>query len=516
MRYQKSSEYTLISYEKEKLKKGIDKVCDVVKLTLGSAGRNVIIERPGRVPRITNDGVSVARQIILQDPVEDLGAQSVINVAVKTNQEVGDGTTTSMVLAQKIVDKVWKKLAESEHLIRKEGNVMDIYRQIDKECQEVVEKIKKISRPVKKKEEVERVAIVSLENEEMGKKVAEIINKLGKYAHVSVEEGFASETRTEVVSGMKIKGKYISEKLAITPRKEAIIEDPLILVFKGQIETQFELKAVCDGLLKQGKTSLVVIADSFSKEIEPFAVINLQKKSFYCLCVKAPSLTTEEMEDVAIYTGATFFDPAQDRDFRKLGVTMDDFGRAKKIVVDRNDTFIIQGKGDKKKIQERIEDLKEQQKLEKTDMFRKRIGRRISALSGGVGLIEVGTETDVERGYLKLKVEDAVCACKAAMEEGIVPGGGLCLKRIADEMPNDSLLKEALSAPYEQIQENAGESLKIDERKIIDPAKVVRVALQNACSFAQTLITVEAAIALNRADPLKELGEYLAEKPWEK
>jgi len=483
----------------------MDIVCDVVKKTLGPAGRNVIIERKGKTPMITNDGVAVAREIILKDEIEDLGAQAVINVATKTNEEVGDGTTTSMVLAQAIVDKVFKKMAEDKLAITGGDNVMDISRQIDIEREDIVKKLEKLAKPIKDKKDVQDVAVIALENEEVGMAVGEMVHKVGKDGFISVEDGYGTKTKSEVVPGMKVVGTYISEALATNHRKEAVIDNPMILITNKTIDTQIELKTIADGLLKQGKTSLVVIAAGYGPEILPFAVVNKIKKSFFLLAIKAPALTSNEMEDVACYTGSRFFDKSKDLDIKDSTMTTDDFGRAKKIMVDRNHVFIMDGKGDKNEIEERIQALKvERDDVEKADPMKKRIDRRIASLSGGVGMIEVACKTDIEREYLRMKVEDAVCACKAAMEEGVVKGGGLALKEIAEKMPKGSIIKEPIEEPFNQIRANAGKDVEIPDT-VIDPMKVVKSCLENACSFAKTFILTSSAIAWKREDLKGEL-----------
>ena len=505
---------------RDALKKGIDLVANIVGGTLGPAGQNVVIEAKGlgwgrtRAPVITNDGVSIARQIVLEDEIEDMGAQSLIDVAVKTNEMVGDGTTTSVVLAHAIIDKIFKKLDEEKLLLKGGINIRDFYNQVNESCAKVVEKLKAMAKPIKEKKDIENVAMISLANEELGKMVAGMVHKIGKDGLITVEEGYGYETKTELVSGMKKVGSYLNEQLMTNSRKEAVLKDPIILVMSGRIEDQTKLKGVCDWLLKNQKKELVVICEGYSKEIAPFVVFNKIKAVFYCLAIKAPALTISELEDVAIYTGAKFIDQNQGMNLEHLEMT--DLGRAEKIVVDKDDIFIVKGKGDKKAIDERIEKLKvERDEVEKTDMFKKKIDKRIASLSGGVGLIEVAAKSDAETEYLLRKVEDSVLACKAAMEEGIVKGGGLALKEINDELPKDDILKDILDKPYEKIQENAGGQLEIGDN-VIDPVKVVRVALENACSMAGIFITVQCAIAWKKNKLTDELGKLLQEREREK
>jgi len=503
---------------REALKRGIDQVAEIISSTLGNAGKNVIIERKGLgwgktgAPIIINDGFATAQQIVLKDEIENLGAQSLIDVAVKTNEMVGDGTTTSVVLAHAIIDKIYKKLQE-EKLLLKRGNAINYYKQITESCKNVIAKLKEMSRPIKTKKDIENVAIVSLENEELGKVVAEMIDKVGKDGFINIEDGFGTKIRTEVISGMKFIGHYLDERLATNNRKEAIIKEPLILVYNGQIENIATLKEICDWLLKNQKRDLTIICEGYAKEVAPFVVLNALQRIFMCLAIKAPSLTTEQFEDVAVYTGAKFFDKNQEMELTHLEFS--DFGRAEKIIVSKDDVFIVKGKGKPELIKERIEKLKEQKEIEKVSMFKKKIEQRIASLANGVGLIEVTANTEGEQEYSRGKIEDAVLACKAALEEGIVKGGGLALKEINDQLPENDILKGTLDAPYEKIRENSGEEGKIPEN-IIDPTKVVRIALENACSFAGVFANTNSAIAWHKSKLSDELGNMLIEKSKER
>lgn len=503
---------------RETLKKGIDIVAEIIGKTLGHGGKNVIIERKGLgwgrtgAPLIINDGYYTAQHIVLKDEIENLGAQSLIDVAVKTNGMVGDGTTTSIVLGHAIVDKIFKDLKDENLLAGGSVKKRHYYREIKSSCQNVVSKLKEMARPVKTRENLENVAIVSLENEEMGKIVAGMAWKVGKDGFINIEESEGTETKTDIIPGMKFEGTYVDESLVTNNRKEAILKDPMILVYNGRIEEYMMLKErICDWLMKNQKREVVIICEGYSREITPFVAVNKTRGVFYCLALKAPALTSERFEDIAVYTGAKFIDKNQNMNIDHLEMT--DFGKAEKIVVNKDDVFIIKGKGEKEEIKKRIEKLKSEREVEKTDMFKKKIERRIASLAGGVGLIEVAAYTEGERDYLMGKVEDAVMSCRTALEEGIVKGGGMALKEIDDKLPKDDILKDILKVPYEKIKENAGEAddWEIDE-KIVDSVKMIRVALENACSFAGVFCETETAMAWKKSKLADELGEMIKEK----
>jgi len=496
---------------RKSLEQGVNKVADLIASTMGPGGRNVIIQYRGN-PFVTNDGATIAKNIILKDETEDLAAQAFIKTSLRTNDMVGDGTTACIVIAQRIIKSIFTKLKEEEHLVSPQSNLLNFYRQIQSDKKKVLEMLRKQAKQIKTKEDLEKVAITSLENEEWGKIVAGIAWQVGKDGYVGVDEHFTNKIETEVIDGMKFHGTYITELLANTPRKEAIIEDPLIVVTSHAIESQAQLKELADLMLKTYKTNeLVLIANGYDKpSLAPeFCAVNRMKGVFNLLAVKAPSLDEDELGDVALYTGAKYFD-------KKKGIILtppekEDFGRAKKIVVDRDNVFIVSGRGNKKDIQKRIADLRKEQEAEPVENFRNKIKQRIASLSSGVGIIKVATNTNVETKYLKDKFDDAVCACKAALEEGVVKGGGLAFKEIADKMPK-SILASALRSCYDQIQENAGGKLEI-KADIIDPAKVLRIALENACSAAGIMITANGTIAEKRESiELEDLSKLLKAK----
>lgn len=481
---------------REKLRTGMDTMVDIVKSTLGSHGRNVLIDDRARTPRITNDGFYIAREIILEDEIENLGAQAIVNTAKQTNRMVGDGTSTTMVLAQAIINKVFKRMGDEGMAIdrAKSVNVRDIYNQIHESEEKVVEELKKMAKPIKTQEDLEKVAIVAMGQEKMGKIVAEMRHKFGREGHINIEDAYGWETKTQTIQGMKFVGTYLTEALA-DERGQCIIHDPVILITNREIELVPELQEAARFVLEKAKKNqMVVITGHYAKQIQTFVNINLVR-GFRCVAIKAPALGPAQFEDIAVFTGGTFYDVEKGEDFNKAERRIEEFGRAKKIMVDKDNVFIMEGKGNKNEIEQRIKDLKvEKEEKRIADPFKKKIEQRIASLSGGIGQIEVGSRSDADRSYLHDKVEDTDFACKAAQEEGVVPGGGLALKGISEKMDKDDILKGAIEEPYEQIQRNAGGDLKIGP-EILDPLKVVRTSLENACAFAAAFITVDSAVA---------------------
>lgn len=484
------------SEAREKLKSGIDQVVDTVKTTLGSKGRNSIFEYRGKVPRVTNDGVSIAKEIIIKDEIEDLGAQAVIDVAVKTNDMVGDGTTTSMVLSQSIIQKAFENFDSGKSLIDTKGDAMEIKRQIDKECKEIIKKLESKAKKIKTKEDLKNVAIASMEDEKLGKTISEIVWKVGKDGFVAVDDSYQYEIETDVIAGMKVYANYAAKFMATnTERKEAVFEETKVLVTDRIVETRDQIVPIAQSIKKDGGKKFVIFAKKFSKEVLVSIFNTAKRAGFDILAVKIPSLTTEQIEDLCIYLGADFISEEQGKEIKKTNIKQ--LGYAKKVIVNEDEAIIISSNGRKNIIKNRVKDLKEQMKKEEDKRFKKKIERRIASINSSVGQIKVGGNTDVEKYYTKLKIEDAIHSCQAALEEGIVKGGGLALKEIADDLDDNYILKEPIQSPYNQIKENAGGTIDIKEN-IIDPLKVVKIALRNACSLAGTFCTTESAMAWKR------------------
>lgn len=497
----------------KRLRKGVEKVVEIVGSTLGPSGQNVLIDRGYRFPIITNDGVSIAKEIILEDEVEQMGAMTLIEAAKRTNQDAGDGTTTAIVIAAKILEKGFNKLEEDELAVGGIRSVMKLKKEIDDAKVLVVEEIKKRAIPVAGQEDLNNVAISAMEHEELGLQIADIVQKVGKDGCVTVEESLGDKLEIDVVQGMKKMGTYAHPGFQTNDRREAIFEEVPILVATGTVDVMSEVKRIADDLLKkEGVNKLVIIAEKFSKDVINFALVNKQQKVFVFLLAKTPALMPEEIEDIAIYTGAKLLDQNKGKQWKNYDYR--DLGKAQKIIVNMDDITIMGGNGAKIAIEDRMNTLRTQMEIEVIEPVKNRLQRQLGAMASGVGIIKVGSKAYTEASYLRLKIEDAVHAVKCAMEEGVVKGGGLCLKEIAESLP-ENILTDALKAPYEKIQENAGEQFEIPDT-VIDPAKVVRCAVENACAVAGTLLTTNTVIAQQSEDtmPLHKKFYTLLSEAW--
>ncbi len=508
------------------LRKGLDKLANTVKVTLGPKGRNVVLDKGFGSPTITNDGVTIAKEIELNDKFENLGAQLIKEVAEKTNDVAGDGTTTATVLAQAMVNEGLKNIAAG-------ANPMALRRGIDKATQKAVETLKANSKPVSGKEEIAQVASISADNREVGELIAEVMDMVGRDGVITVEEGQSIGIEKEVVEGMQFDQGFISAYMVSdTTRMEAEITDPAILLTDKKISSAQEIVPILEKVVASGKKELVIIADDVDGEALTTLVLNKLRGVFNTLCIKAPGYgdrKKEMLSDLAILTGGTVVTD-------ETGMKLDDpgieemLGHARKIVSDKDKTIIVEGKGDANEIKERIKQLKTQIEKTESEFDREKLQERMAKLSGGVGVVKVGAATEVELKEKKHRIEDALSATKAAVEEGIVSGGGVALvdaiKSLeevktddVDEQVGVKLVRKALEAPIRQIAENAGKdgSVIIEEvrRKekgvgydaskdeyvdmiksgIIDPLKVTRSALQNAASVASLILTTEAAVA---------------------
>jgi len=491
----------------EKLQSGANQVCDMVKLTLGPYGQNVVIDqaRIHRKPRITNDGVTIARFITLKDDLENQGAQVVIQGALKTNELCGDGTTSTMVLIKKILDEVKNKY-DFNNKLGGSDSVVKVKKQLETEAKEVIEKLKKQAKAVKTDEDLNVIAKTAVEDEEMGMIIADMMRIIGNDGHIVVEDTYGEKIETEIVSGMRFEGKYAEDFMITKPgRKEAEMKDPLIFITNQEIEDVDQIAKVTMTASQAGVRNIVIFSPNFTRDV----LLNMYKSLFFkdpfrVLAIKTPSLLKDMYRDIAIYTGGKFYDKKTFKDDIR-NFMLEDFGRAKSVmgngVENGSEVFITKGKGDKKEIEKQVAKIKEQIKIEPVEDIRNRFKRRIASLSGGVGIIRMGARSDVSKYYRKDKIDDAIYATKAALEEGIVKGGGLALKDIAKTLPKDYLLKEILKAPFEQIVNNSGGQLtEKDMVTIFDPAKVVRISLENAIDVASTLITAGGIIANKRND----------------
>src|SRR5215467_8630621 len=507
--------------------RGVNALANTVKVTLGPKGRNVVLSRKFGSPVVTKDGVTVAKDIELKDRYENMGAQMVKEVASKTSDLAGDGTTTATVLAQAIYREGIKNVAAG-------ANPMDLKRGIDKAVETIVEELKKISKPVKSHKEQEQVATISANNDKkIGALIAEAMEKVGKDGVVTVEEAKSMKTELEFVEGMQFDRGYLSPYFVTNPdRMEAVMEDPLILIHEKKISAMRDLIPVLEQVAREGR-GLVIIAEEVEGEALATLVVNKIRGTIKVAAVKAPAFGDRRkaiMSDIAVLTGGKAI--TEDLGIKLENVRIEDLGRAKKIVIDKDNTTVIQGAGKKAAIEARLKEIRMQIEETTSDYDREKLQERLAKMAGGVAVIRVGAATETEMKEMKARVEDAMHATKAAAEEGIVPGGGVALLRtqkavdkLAKSLEGDmrtgaQIIRRALEEPVRMISANAGfdgavivdkvraESepavgFNADEEKIenlvqagvIDPTKVVRVALQNASSIAGLLLTTEALIS---------------------
>ncbi len=505
------------------LKAGVDALANAVKVTLGPRGRPVALERKFGAPNVINDGVSIAKDIELPDPFENMGAQLVKEAATKTNDKCGDGTTTATVLAQAVISEGFKNIAAG-------ADAMAIKRGIEKGVAALVEELKKMATPVTTKEQVAQVATISAADPEIGNLIAEVMEKVGKDGVITVEESKGLQFETEYVEGMEFDRGYISPYFITNPElMKAELEDPYILITDKKISAISELLPILEKVLQVSK-NFVVIAEDVEGEALATLVVNKLRGTINCLAVKAPGFGDRRkamLEDIAILTGGKVI---SEEVGRKLdSATMADLGRARKVVADKDNTTIVEGKGSEEAIQARIKQIKAQIEETTSDYDKEKLQERLAKLAGGVAVIKVGAATEVELKEKKHRVEDALSATRAAVEEGILPGGGVALinavpaldkvKVEGDEAVGVSILKRALEEPLRWIAENAGQegSVVIDKVKrskkgvgydalrdefgdmvakgIIDPLKVTRTALENAASIANMILTTESLVA---------------------
>ena len=506
------------------MQSGVDKLANTVKVTLGPKGRNVILDKKFGSPLITNDGVSIAREIELEDPYENMGAQLVKEVATKTNDVAGDGTTTATLLAQAIIREGLKNVTAG-------ANPILIRNGIKKAVDVAVEEIKNISKPVAGKEDIARVAAISAADEEIGTLISEAMEKVGNEGVITVEESKSMGTELDVVEGMQFDRGYVSPYMATdTEKMEALLDNPLILITDKKISNIQEILPILEQIVQNGR-KLLIIAEDVEGEAMATLVVNKLRGTFNCVAVKAPGFgdrRKEMLQDIAILTGGEVISEELGRDLKE--VTLDMLGQAESVKVTKENTTIVNGKGEKSLIQERIGQIKVQIEETSSEFDKEKLQERLAKLSGGVAVIKVGAATETELKERKLRIEDALAATKAAVEEGIVPGGGTAYvnvinkvaeltSEVADTQVGINIIVKALEEPMKQIAINAGlegsviiEKVKYSEAGIgydalndkyvnmlqagiVDPTKVTRSALQNAASVASTFLTTEAAVA---------------------
>jgi len=504
--------------------RGVNQLADAVKATLGPKGRNAILDKKFGAPLITKDGVTVAKEIELKDPYENMGAQLVREVASKTSDVAGDGTTTATVLAQAIYREGVKNITAG-------ANPMDIKRGIDKAVDVVVEELKKLSKPCKSKKEISQIGTISANNDAtIGDLIAEAMEKVGKDGVITVEEAKSMTTSLDVVEGMQFDRGYISPYfITDAERMEASLEDVFILIHEKKVSSMKDLLPILEQVAKMGRP-LVIIAEDVEGEALATLVVNKLRGTLNVAAVKAPGFGDRRkamLEDIAVLTGGQAI--SEDLGLKLENVKLTDLGRAKRVTIDKDNTTIVEGHGDKKKIDARIKQIKAQVEETTSDYDREKLQERLAKIVGGVAVINVGASTETEMKEKKARVEDALHATKAAVEEGIVAGGGVALLRCVlaldkvKDFPHDqqvgvNIVKRALEEPIRQIAQNAGlegsvvvehvrkekEAMGFDaatekyadmfEAGIIDPTKVVRCALQNAASVAGLMLTTEVMV----------------------
>ncbi|MEK7541669.1 MAG: chaperonin GroEL [Patescibacteria group bacterium] len=521
------------------MQRGVTVLANAVKLTLGPRGRNVVLDKSFGAPQITNDGVTIAKEIELEDKFENMGAELVKEVASKTNDAVGDGTTTAVVLAAALIREGMKYASAGV-------NAVGLRMALEEACQEIVKELQKIAKPIKEKEEIAQVATISAESEALGKIIAEAIEKVGKDGAVTVEESQGIGIEKEVVEGMQFDRGYVSPYMITNAeRMEAVIEDPYILLTDKKISSIQTILPMLEKQARTGKKELVIIAEDVDGDALATLVVNRLRGAFNALAVKAPGFgdrRKEMLEDIAVLTGAKVISEEVGLKLENTEIEM--LGRARRVVADKDNTTIVGGKGKKDDIEKRVAQIRVQKEKSTSEYDKEKLQERLAKLSGGVAVIKVGAATETEMKYIKLKIEDAVAATKAALAEGIVPGGGTALFKAAAVLSDRwmrraesageraspehqaayTILLNALEEPLAQIAANAGKrtgeiTSKVKDRittegkpnagydarrdqivndmvkeGIIDPVKVTRAALENAVSVAAMFLTTEAAI----------------------
>ena len=507
------------------LEAGVNKLADTVKVTLGPKGRNVILDRKFGAPLITNDGVTIAKEIELEDKFENMGAQLVKEVATKTNDVAGDGTTTATVLAQAIIREGLKNVTAG-------SNPIPLRKGINKAVDLAVEELQKISKTISTKEEIAQVGAISAGDEEVGKLIAEAMEIVGKDGVITIEESKSMETELEAVEGMQFDRGFLSAYMVTDVEKmESVLENPFILITDKKISNIQELLPILEQLVQSGE-KLLIIADDLEGEALSTLVVNKLRGTFDVVAVKAPGFGDRRkamLEDIAILTGGKFISSELGFDLKEVDLSM--LGRAQTVKVNKESTTIVGGAGEKSEIENRVAQIKRQMEETTSDFDREKLAERLAKLSGGVAVVKVGAATEVEMKERKLRIEDALNATKAAVQEGIVAGGGTAFVNIikpideliekldGEEKLGAKIIRRALEEPLRQIAHNAGlegsviiqnvmnsgaemgfdaaneEYVNMIQSGIVDPTKVSRSALQNAASIASVFLTTEAAVA---------------------
>ena len=509
---------------RKSLKTGIDILADTVKITLGPKGRNVILDKKFGPPQVCSDGVTIAKEIELPEPFENIGAQLLKEAASKTNDAAGDGTTTSVVLAQALISDGFKNVAAG-------ANPMALKRGIDKAVEAVVKELRGMATPVDDRDQIAQVAALSAHEDAIGQTIADAMEKVGKDGVITVEESKTLSDETEYVEGMQFDRGYISPYFITNPdRMEAVLEEPYIIITDKKISAVSDLLPTLEKLLQIGKKEVVIIGEDIEGEALATLVVNKLRGTLNCLSIKAPGFGDRRkamMEDLAILTGGTVI---SEEAGRKLdAATVQDMGQARRVTANKDETTIVEGKGSEEAIKARINQIKAQIEETTSEYDKEKLQERMAKLSGGVAVIKVGAATEIELKERKARVEDALSATRAAVEEGIVPGGGVALVRAqralsklglkGDEDTGATIVRRSLEVPLRLIVQNAGgegavvldavrghdddygydaeigEYAQMLKQGIVDPVKVTRSALQNAASVASMVLTTESMIA---------------------
>jgi len=509
---------------RKKLKTGIDKITDTIKVTLGPKARLVVLDKGFGAPDISDDGVSIAKEIELKDKIENLGVEIIKEVAEKTSEVAGDGTTTAVLLSQSIVSEGLKNVAAG-------ADPLSLKRGIQKGVKEVIDYLKANSKPISKKEEIAQVATIAALDPEIGNLISDLFSEVGKDGVITVEESKKFGLEREIVKGLQFDRGYISPYMITnSERMEAVLEEPYILITDKKISSLTEILPVMEKVVQTGKKELVIIADEVEGDALATLVVNKLRGIFNALAVKAPGFgdrKKEMLQDIATVCGADVI--SEELGLKLENIQLKQLGRARKVVSEKEKTTVIEGKGKKEDIEARIKQIKQELKTTESEFDKEKLQERLAKLAGGVAVIKVGAATEVEQKARQKKTENALNATRAAIEEGILPGGGVALLRAisvlekikldGDEKTGLAILNKALEKPVRQIAENAGfdgsvvlqkvkemggnfgfdaqkmEYLDLIEAGVIDPTKVVRTTLENAASAASMLLTTEAVVA---------------------
>ncbi len=508
---------------RKKLKAGVDKLADTVRITLGPRGRHVVLDKGFGAPEVCDDGVTIAKEIELKDKIENLGAEIIKEVASKTNDVAGDGTTSAVVLAQAMVAEGLKNVAAG-------ANPIALRRGMEKGVKVVVENLKKMAKSISQKEEIAQVATIAAQDEEIGNLIAEVVSEVGKEGVITIEESKRTGLEREIVKGLQFDRGYISPYMITNAeRMEAILEDPYILVTDKKISSLQEILPMLEKVVKTGKKELIIIAEEVEGDALATLVVNKLRGIFNALAIKAPGFgdrKKEILQDIAVVTGAQLI--SEDLGLKLENVELKQLGQARKVVAGKEKTTVIEGKGKKEDIDARIKQIRQELKATESEFDKEKFQERLAKLAGGVAVIKVGAATEVEQKAKQRKTEDALNATRAAIEEGVLVGGGVALLRCipylekveleGDEKTGIKILKASLERPVRQIAENSGldgavvaeevkkheagygfnaQTLKYEDlisAGIIDPTKVVRAALENAVSSASMFLTTEAVV----------------------